>query len=355
MIRLLTSIKWPRSARVMASSFACVLTFSTMHVLAEPTPAEQGLAAALFEQARQLMSAGMIDEACSKFAESQRKDPGGGTLLNLALCHEKQGKIATAWTEFRQARSMAKRDNRPDREAAAEAEISKIEPQLFRVSVVVAPEAKVPGLTIEVDGLSLDEAAWGTPIPLDPGSRTIIAKAAGYREWKTVVEVRPTAGAADVPVPKLVKADATNVPPVPTGTATTSSTASNPPPPPKKPVDGEPQTPSSSMRTAGTALGGIGLGLIAVGSVAGGLAIYKNKQTDAACGNLKDALICSDPKAIDLNDTALAFAHTSTAAFGLGIVSGIVGLVLLSKAPGPPSSNISVNVGPQSLSITGKF
>src|SRR5690349_10947186 len=130
MTRLPTSIDWARPVRVFALSLACVTTLATARALAEPTAAERSLAAALFDQGRTLMGEGKVDEACVKLAESQRLDPGGGTLLNLALCHEKQGKIATAWTEFREARATAKKDNRPDREAAADNEIAKLEPML---------------------------------------------------------------------------------------------------------------------------------------------------------------------------------------------------------------------------------
>ena len=39
-----------------------------------------------------------------------------GTLLNLAVCNEKIGKIASAWGEFRDSIAEARKQNRPDRE-----------------------------------------------------------------------------------------------------------------------------------------------------------------------------------------------------------------------------------------------
>src|SRR5580704_15970278 len=76
-------------------------------------------AQALFDDGKRLMQEGRYDDACPKLVESQRLDPGGGTLLAIALCHEAQGKLATAWGDFNIALSEARKDRRPDRETAA--------------------------------------------------------------------------------------------------------------------------------------------------------------------------------------------------------------------------------------------
>ena len=45
------------------------------------------MAESLFREGKRLSSEKKFSEACPKFEESYRLDPGLGTLLNLATCH----------------------------------------------------------------------------------------------------------------------------------------------------------------------------------------------------------------------------------------------------------------------------
>src|SRR5262249_31438023 len=72
------------------------------------------VAEALYQQGKRLMDAGHVSEACIKFAESQRVEPATGTLLNLANCHQQEGKTATAWAEFTQAAEQSEQKGQTD-------------------------------------------------------------------------------------------------------------------------------------------------------------------------------------------------------------------------------------------------
>src|SRR5688500_12989999 len=129
---------------VLRILLALALVLSTRIVRAEPTQTDAVIAQSLFDEGRNLLAAGKIKEACVKFAESQRLDPGGGTLLNLALCHEREGKIATASAELEAATAQAIKDGRKDREGIARDHFAALQPRL-------------PKLVVEVRGATADE------------------------------------------------------------------------------------------------------------------------------------------------------------------------------------------------------
>ena len=97
--------------------------------------------------------------------------PQGGEVhgvvpgLNLALCHDKQGKSATAWAEYLLAARMARTQGKAERAKAAEQYASALEPKLSYLTITVS--SKVPGLVIRRGGTELDESAIGSRHALD--------------------------------------------------------------------------------------------------------------------------------------------------------------------------------------------
>jgi hypothetical protein len=144
------------------------------------TSDNRAVAEMLFFTARGLMEAGRFPEACSKLAESYRLDAASGTLLNLAVCHESEGRVASAWGEFRQALSDARKANRVDREELAKEHIAKLEPDLPFLTIVVPDFARVKDLEILRNGVALGSGGWGTELPIDPGKVEIVARAPGF-------------------------------------------------------------------------------------------------------------------------------------------------------------------------------
>jgi hypothetical protein len=158
----------------------------------------------LFERGRELVEQNRPAEACPQFAESQRLDPGIGTLLWLADCYENTGQTASAWTAFSQSAAAAAQRHDP-REAVAKERAAKLESALSRLTILVSPEAAAAtDLQILCDGVLVSSTSWGRPFPLDPGSHTITANASGRRLWWTTAQLALGGTGASVTVPELL-------------------------------------------------------------------------------------------------------------------------------------------------------
>jgi len=161
-------------------------------------------AEALLKDGKKLMGAGKLAEACPKLEESQKLDPKSSTLLEVAICHEKQGKIATAWSEFIDAEGQARKDGRSKLEGDARQRGRKLEPKLPRITVSVAKDAAVEGLDVKIDGASIDKGDWGKSRPLDPGEHKLSASAPGRKAWEQTVTIKVAEKKA-VSVPALAE------------------------------------------------------------------------------------------------------------------------------------------------------
>lgn len=142
----------------------------------------------LFQEGRRLLVAGQTDEACARFAESYAMVASSGTLLNLALCHQTQGKTATAWNEYKAAARLARNQGREDRASVADAKALALEPTLARVTTTAA-EA-VASLRVATEGGPLGDGGLSVEVPIDPGAHQVTVTAPGYLPWTTTLEVK---------------------------------------------------------------------------------------------------------------------------------------------------------------------
>jgi hypothetical protein len=176
-----------RTLRMAVRPALAICVFSALLGVAPRASGEPAAAEALFREGRRLLEAGRYDEAAAKFGESQAQDPASGTLINLALASEKQGKLATAWVTYRDAAALARRDGRADRLASAERKVHELEPRVPRV--VLRSNAAADGLTIRLGAVAVGSGALGSAIPVDPGEYHVIATAPGRLSWDTTVTI----------------------------------------------------------------------------------------------------------------------------------------------------------------------
>jgi hypothetical protein len=294
-----------------------VALLAVLPARAEPTDQETALALTLFDEGRAALAAGHLDEACHELEESKRLDPLPGTVLNLAVCHEHQGRVATASAEFREARALAERDHRDDRVALADQHLEALARAVSDVVIVVPSPADRADLAVSADGTSVGRAAWGTRIPVDPGPHTIEATAPNKKTWTLVVQVAPNGDVETATVPQLEDAPSEPgpvLPPavVPPPVARVAGLSGSPVPAP--PASAASRA-LSTRRTIALASAGASLVAAGIGTYFGVTAISKHDDPDAIC-TLEP---CTQANA--LNSDAKSAADASTVSFAVALVA----------------------------------
>jgi hypothetical protein len=286
-----------------ASSFAAalvlLLSLAPAAMADEHSARDKSLAQSLFDEGRRLMDAGRYDEACPRFADSQRLDPGGGTVLNLALCYESSGKLALAYTTYNDALSLAIAEHRSERETFARDRIAALAPRLPHLTVRAAV---VEGIDIRLDGAGLPSSAWGVSMPVDPGRHTLQASAPGREPFEAVVTLAE-GEAREVAVDLRQERPASVV----TGSAAPQYV------PPREVLRRSP---------AFYVIGGLALVSLATSAVTGEMAWSAHQSVEQKC-NLGTGA-CSDPSGIDDASRARTLAWVSTWTLGGGVLGAIL-------------------------------
>lgn len=319
-------------------------------------------AQALFDEATRLAASGGYPEACAKFAESNRLDPGIGTQFHLSDCYEQSGRFASAWAGFLEVASQARASGQSDRERAALSRAGKLEARLPKLSIEVPADARVRGLEVRRDGILVGEAQWGTLVPVDPGDHVVVASAPGKvtvaRTVHAEVGKRGTytvplledaadddskAGAAAVGAAGGVDAEA---PPSNAGSRDDSS--------PSEAKSGGPNPLVYVLAGAGV----VGLG---VGTAFAFMAKSSNDDSMAEC-HPDDPNVCS-PTGVDLRNDALAQGNVATVAFivgGAALAGAGIWLVVGGSGSEKPAASalragVAGNRGGATLVMRGAF
>lgn len=299
---------------------------------ADDAPRDPAMAQSLFDRARVLMDAGRFADACPLLAESQRLDPGGGTLLNHAVCLELSGKLASAHARFQEALGQAIKDGRADRRKIALERIAALAPRLSTISIVVPPASRAEGLTVRLDGSKMGPITWGVPAAVDGGTYNIEAAAPGYAPWSKLVEVGAAESVVEVRIPVLAPLQRP---------APSTPVQASPPPAPAPALP-----PSRKLSRASWITGGVGVGLAALATATGIAALVLDDSAEeealaAGCNLAHD--YC--PKGRTKNaEGALAKASTARALGWIATSSAIAGGITLLTAALLPRTEIPVTV-----------
>lgn len=279
--------------------------------------ADAAAAQTLFERGRSAASRGDWPHACEAFEESQRLDPGAGTLLNWAMCEVQLQRLASAWQHLSEAEQLL--DPRDDRVAFVRAQLHKLSPRVPRLTLRLSPNMPA-GARVWRAQTELGAASLGVALPMNPGSVELLVACAGHETRRSSVELR-----------EGEQLDITLEP----GATLAANGA-------------QPDTAAAPHAQAGGGLQrGLGLSLVALGAVGMGLGVAsgvvvaeRERTTQAHCANN----LC-DASGFRAAESGERWLTVNTVAWSVGAAAVVSGAVLLVLAH-DDQRNASVQVLP---------
>jgi hypothetical protein len=304
-----------------------------------PEEDSRALADVEFADAKKLMDEGETSAACAKFSHSQQLDPKLGRLLNLAFCHEQEGKTASAWSEYNGAAALAEQRGQADRVDFAREHAAAVAKKLAFVHLDVPANA----VAVEIDGAGIARDRWPTPLPLDPGEHKVTVSAPGKRARSISTVIGANPGIVELQIAALV--DESPAAPGPPQASSLPAAAEGPP----ASSTGTGPTRVPAYVATGIAAAGLGVG------VGFGLqALAKKSSADSSCPNK----LCN-PTGSSLVSDARSAATISTIGFGVAAAGGVAAVWLFLRPPGGDSTStrISPQLGPRTagLSVEGPW
>lgn len=292
---------------------------------ARPAAAEDNVAKAdaLFAEGIKLRDSN-VELACAKFGESLELNPQAiGTLLNVAVCDEKQGRLASAVRRFREARERAVEQKLAEHLKLANEKIAALSPEVphLKIRFLAPPLAQT---TVIFDDRLIAPGTYDD-LPVDPGQRVLVVSAPGHVSFQQTILI--TKGArTTIDVPALAK-------------SVSSSRRS---------------IGKLAVLSGGTlALTGVTLGYFASRR-------YDRQFDTGECDNIGGTPSCSADGHSAIK-SARTLGTVGTVVGGVGLAAAITGGILWYFAPARPTSERSVRIIPQvapdasGVAVVGRF
>jgi hypothetical protein len=289
----------------------------------------------LFEQARQMFDQGDYVGACPRFEASLKLDPALGTLLNLATCYEKQGKLASAWGHYREVVALATKAGDTARIDIAKQHAAALEPRLPKLTIH-PPKPAITGLVVTRDESPIEDAALGVAFYVDPGEHVIAAAATDHKTWSTQITINE-AEVKEIEIPQLPAAP--HAKPA-AGSVTT--------------IIQQQEDPGSSQRIFGLTIGGAGIAALVTGIGFGfaARASYNSAFDDGLCH--RDTYQCN-ASGQDRIDTAHTRALVANVVGGVGLALIGGGAALYFTAPHHTNVHVAPTVGGAAVMLGGAW
>jgi hypothetical protein len=305
----------PRHRRTLLGAFLLLAAAPIAPSAADAQEDVNGARGAqLFAEGKAAMAKNDYATACAKFSESMKIAPRPNVVFNLAQCEEHEGRLVNARKHWADAQAAI--DSRDPRVAIAKDRIAALDKRVaslvLRLAAGTPPQAHV-----KIDGAEVDKSAIGAATPVDPGAHVVTLEAAGRKESRTSLTLAEGEKKEATLSPGAV--DPSYVPPAPERAHVAPDASARPP---------AAAPASSTKRTVGFVLGGIGIAGLAVAAVTGGLAVAKNGTIQSDCPNKR----CSQ-EGLDAISGQNALFAANYVGWGVGIAGVAAGafLVLTSK------------------------
>jgi hypothetical protein len=315
-----------------AGAVALVAVLLTLVPARAFASADAATAEALFEAGRDALESGDYETACAKFGESQRLDPAAGTLMNLAACNEKRGRLASAWENWREAQGTLRPDD--ERLGIVGERLAALEARLPRLVIVLSRRAPADTVVAR-DESALGPAALGLPLPVDPGTHEVRVTASGFepRVYRVNVEEGKTLTVSVEPGPPqaVSRAPAASPRPAPRNAAAASS---------------------SSARTWAVVSAGTGAAFVVTGAVTGLLALDLKSEVEARCTKSNGKYLC-DTEGVHDARRGKTYALLSSIALPTGVALAALGATLWFTAGGEAAA-VSVAAARDGLDVSAR-
>lgn len=156
-----------------------------------PAPAraqtsEQAEAQRLFLEGRAAVERGDYATGCPKFVESLRLVNRASTLLNLAQCEEKAGRLRAALDYWNQG--AAQLDPTDERLKLARERAADLDARIPRITVRFTGKA-TPGTAVKLDSAPLRGEDIGVDLPVEPGSHEVVLAVPGQPDQRLSVDL----------------------------------------------------------------------------------------------------------------------------------------------------------------------
>jgi hypothetical protein len=307
---------------LFAVLFAVSVTAAGQSHATEPSNTEA--AAVLFREGRDAMKRGDYSSAYEQLLKSSELDRQLGTLLNLALCEERLGRLRSASEHLAEVARLAAAGDVRGR--FAEARRGAIDDRLPRIALNVDAE---PGAAITLDGVRLAAESWSSPLALDPGEHELSASAPGRRPVQMKIRLEESQR-----LHVFVKLDRVEVRAQETRAATHTATApiASPGAPPLPPAARVVSTRRSSHRDGALVAASLGATGLLVSSIAAMFVLRDKSLVDEHC----KAGPC-DARGAEAQSQGRTWSVIGTVSFAVGVAGLGAGtyLWLSSSAPDP--------------------